>query len=330
MKKFVLLIQAAVLIISSCGNSNKNNNLTEEESDILKGELVIFHAGSLSYPVKAVCDSFRIRYPEVKILTEAAGSKDCARKISDLGKRCDIMLSADYKVIDNLLIPEWADWNIKFATNEMAIVYTAKSRYANSINKENWYDILLKKDVAFGRSDPESDPCGVRAVLTMELAQEYYKVRGLSGKLMAKDKNYIRPKETDLIALLESNAVDYIFLYRSVAEQHHLKYLLLPDEINLKKEELSDLYATVSVETTGKKPGEKIHETGAPMIYGLTIPKSAENYNLALAFLAFFLDPAGGMAILETNGQPSVVPSASSYYDKIPKELKKFAKPEIK
>ncbi|HNW90931.1 MAG TPA: extracellular solute-binding protein [Bacteroidales bacterium] len=328
MKKFVLLILAAVVIISSCGNSNKNNNLTEEESDILKGELVIFHAGSLSYPVKAVCDSFRIRYPEVKILTEAAGSKDCARKISDLGKPCDIMLSSDYKVIDDLLIPEWADWNIKFATNEMAIVYTAKSRYANKINKDNWYDILLKKDVVFGRSDPESDPCGVRAVLTMKLAQEYYKVRGLSEKMMAKDKNYIRPKETDLIALLESNAVDYIFLYRSVAEQHQLNYLLLPDEINLKKEELSDLYATVSVETTGKKPGEKILETGAPMIYGLTIPKSAKNFNLAVAFLTFFLEPAGGMAIMEANGQPSVVPSVSSHYDKIPDELKKFAKHE--
>jgi len=326
MKKIFFLILAITFFISSCGGSDKKN--TKNSNDGLKGKLVIFHAGSLSYPVKAICDSFKVRHPDVEILAEAAGSKDCARKISDLKKNCDIMLSSDYKVIDDLLIPEWADWNIKFATNEMAIVYTENSRFADKINKDNWYDILLKKEVAFGRSDPESDPCGVRSVMTMQLAEKFYKQPGLSNKMSTKDRNYIRPKETDLIALLESKAVDYIFLYRSVAEQHKLKYLLLPDEINLKNEKFSDLYATVSVETTGKKPGEKILEKGAPMIYGVTIPKSAQNYDLAIAFLTFFLDSSGGMAIMEANGQPSVVPAPSSSYGKVPDALKKFVLPE--
>ena len=325
MKKIFYLIITAILFFTSCGSSEKKNSATNNG---LKGKLIIFHAGSLSYPVKAICDSFNARHPEVEILTEAAGSKDCARKISDLKKNCDIMLSSDYKVIDDLLIPEWADWNIKFATNEMAIVYTQSSKFAEEINKDNWYHILLKKEVAFGRSDPESDPCGVRSVMTMKLAEKFYKQPGLSMKMSAKDRNYIRPKETDLIALLESKAVDYIFLYRSVAEQHHLKYLLLPDEVNLKNEKFSDLYATVTVETTGKKPGEKILEKGAPMIYGLTIPKSAQHVDLAIAFLTFFLDPNGGMAIMEANGQPSVVPAPCKAYEKVPDTLKKFVLPE--
>lgn len=254
----------AAFFITSCGNSNKNIDRDKAIGPELKGQLTIFHAGSLSYPVKAICDSFKLRHPQVKFLTEAAGSKDCARKISDLNKKCDIMLSADYKVIDNLLIPEWADWNLRFAANEMAIVYTEKSKFAHEITKDNWYEILLRKEVLFGRSDPESDPCGVRSVMTMLLAQDYYKVPGLAKKMLAKDNNYIRPKETDLIALLETRALDYIFLYHSVAQQHNLKFLLLPDEINMKNDELADLYVTVSVETTGKKPGEKIIEKGAP------------------------------------------------------------------
>lgn len=327
MRKICYLVLTTILFITSCGSSEKKNSAT---NDGLKGELIIFHAGSLSYPVKAICDSFKARHLEVEILTEAAGSKDCARKISDLKKNCDIMLSSDYKVIDDLLIPEWADWNIKFATNEMAIVYTQNSRFADEINKDNWYHILLKKEVAFGRSDPESDPCGVRSVMAMKLAEKFYKQPGLSMKMSAKDRNYIRPKETDLIALLESKAVDYIFLYRSVAEQHKLKYLLLPDEVNLKNEKFSDLYATVSLETTGKKPGEKILEKGAPMIYGVTIPKSAQHVDLAIAFLTFFLDASGGMAIMEANGQPSVVPAPSSTYEKVPGQLKKFVVPENK
>jgi len=322
------VIFLTTLLAIGCGNSTNNLEKNAINNSELKGKLVIFHAGSLSYPVKAICDSFKMHNPEVEILTEAAGSKDCARKISDLKKKCDIMLSSDYKVIDDLLIPEYADWNIKFATNEMTIVYTQESKFASEITKDNWYEILLKKEVAFGRSDPESDPCGVRSVLTTLLAEKYYKQPGLSKKIIAKNKNYIRPKETDLIALLESKAVDYIFLYRSVAEQHKLNYLLLPDEINLKNGDFSELYSTVSVETTGKKPGEKITEKGAPLIYGLTIPKNAQNIELAVAFLTFFLDPDGGMAIMEANGQPSVVPSGSRYFDKIPDDLKKFAKPE--
>ena len=89
---------------------------------------------------------------------ESAGSVESARKITDLNKPCDIMASADYKVIDNMLIPKFAGWNIKFVSNEMCIVYSEKSRYAGQINAKNWFDILLKKDVAFGRADPNTDP----------------------------------------------------------------------------------------------------------------------------------------------------------------------------
>lgn len=324
MKKNASVASLLVLIIYllwSCNGAVPENS---SNIDALSGELIIFHAGSLAVPVKEVSDSFMRKHPAVKILTEAAGSKDCARKISDLHKACDVMLSADYTVIDNLLIPEFATWNIRFASNEMAIVYTEKSHYADQLNANNFYDILLKKDVIFGRSDPDSDPCGVRAVLSCKLAEIYYKQSGLARKLLEKDLQYIRPKETDLLTLLETNAVDYIFLYRSVAMQHQLKYLVLPDEINLKSERFADYYGQVSIETIGKKPGEYITERGAPMVYGCTIPKNAPNHALAIAFVDFLLGPEG-QAIIEKHGQPSVVPSPTTTYQFIPDSLKKYA-----
>ena len=61
------------------------------------------------------------KYPKVKVLREATGSRTAARKISELHRPADIMASADYTVIDALLIPEHAQWNIKLATNEMVI-----------------------------------------------------------------------------------------------------------------------------------------------------------------------------------------------------------------
>ena len=61
--------------------------------------------------------------------------------------------------------------------------------------------------------------------------------------MSSKDKEYIRPKEVDLVALIESNAIDYMFQYKSVAIQHGLKYIELPREINLSDPSLNDLYS---------------------------------------------------------------------------------------
>lgn len=291
----------------------------------LSGNLVIFHAGSLSVPMKELAAAFKKIHPGVNFLMESAGSVESARKITDLGKPCDIMASADYKVIDNMLIPTYADWNIKFVSNEMCIVYTEKSRYAAQITDKNWFDLLLRSDVAFGRSDPNSDPCGYRSVMTMQLAEKHYKKPGLTLKLTTKDKNYIRPKEVDLLALLETHTVDYVFLYRSVAIQHGLKYLVLPAEINLKEARFAPLYATARVEINGKEPGQKVAMTGEPMIYGVTLLTNAPNSPAALAFLEFMLAPDKGMKILEKNGQPSVVPLPNPGYDKLPASLRSFS-----
>ncbi len=324
---FFLALFCLIIIIPMCRDYNESNykeNTNSPDMNI-SGDLIIFYAGSLSLPFKNISKEFKKEYPDINILMESAGSVSCARKITDLERKCDIIASADYKVIDDMLIPKYADWNIKFASNEMAIVYHEESRYADEINKDNWYDILLNKDVAFGRSDPNSDPCGYRSVLMSKLAEKYYNKSELADKLLDKDLNYIRPKETDLLALLETNTIDYIFLYRSVAEQHKLKYLLLPDEINLKKQEFATYYKNTTVDINGKKPGEIVTIKGEPMVYGITILKDAPNYKSAEAFITFLLSEKG-IAIMEKNGQPSLIPSITDTYDKIPENLKRFAK----
>jgi len=313
-------ISSLVIILVSCqSNQIKNNG-----NDFL--QLKIIHAGSMTVPVKMICDSFKNHFPQVEFYTEACGSKQCARNISELNKDYDVFISADYNVIDQMLIPKYATWNIPFASNEMALVFNDKSNYADEINFKNWYEILLRKDVTFGRSDPNSDPCGVRAVLTIKLAEKYYNLIGLANKLLSKDVSTIRPKETDLLALLETNTIDYIFLYKSVALQHHLRFITLPDSINLSNPKLANIYKTVSVEVNGAIPGEIKTETGEPMIYGITIPTNSKNNKLAEVFVRYFLTK--GLSILELNGQPTIVPSETSTYNNIPSRLKKYAKPK--
>jgi len=309
---FITLILTVFLILNSC-NSNKNNNL------------IIFHAGSLSVPFKEIAKEFNKENPDINIIMEASGSRKCARKITDLNKECDIMASADYQVIDNLLIPNYASWNIKFAGNEMAIVYHENSRQSDSINANNWFDILLRDDVIFGRSNPNFDPCGYRTILVADLAEKYYNIIGLRDSLMSKNVNFVRPKEVDLLSLLKIDIIDYIFLYRSVAEQHDLKYILLPDSINLGNPSLSNYYQSASVNISGKKPGEVITKKGEPMVYGITILNNAPNKKAALKFVDFLLSKDKGMSIIQANGQKSLVPSQTTTYNKIPQELLKFA-----
>ncbi|MGE0088348.1 MAG: tungstate ABC transporter substrate-binding protein WtpA [Bacteroidales bacterium] len=316
MTKKIAFILLALIGFSATSCVNREKNKTENN------QLIIFHAGSLSVPFKQMKEQFEKENPEVEILLESAGSVQCARKIIDLKKDCDIMASADYSIIDQMLIPEYADWNIHFATNEMTIVFHDASKFANEINSQNWFDILLRDDVIYGRSDPNSDPCGYRTLLTAQLAEKYYNQPDLTEKLKAKNQEYIRPKEVDLLALLESNSIDYIFLYRSVAQQHGLKYILLPDSVNLKLPELNEFYQTASVEIIGSKPGEKLMQTGQAMVYGITILKNAPNKELAEKFLKFVLDDNGGRKILENNGQPALKQTIPEQLNKIPSNIK--------
>ncbi|PKL82567.1 MAG: tungstate ABC transporter substrate-binding protein WtpA [Ignavibacteriae bacterium HGW-Ignavibacteriae-3] len=288
-------------------------------------QLTVFHAGSLTVPFEKIIQGFKKENPGVEVLKEIAGSRECARKISELKKPCDVFASADYLIIDQLLIPEFADWNLKFASNEMAIVYTDKSRRSKEINGKNWFSILMDKNIVIGRADPNSDPCGYRAILTMKLSEIFYNEKGLTEKLLSKDNEYIRPKEVDLLALLETGELDYIFLYRSVAEQHGLKFLILPDEVNLKKAELENYYNKVSVELNGKRPGERISQYGSSMVYGVTIPKNSPNPLLAKKFVHYLMSEEKGLRVMREMGQPTVVPSFCDNYVKLPDDLKIYS-----
>ncbi len=207
----------------------------------------------------------------------------------------------------------------------MSLVYRKQSRRSQEITRQNWFDVLLNKDVSYGRSDPDADPCGYRTIFTLKLAEIYYRKPGLAANLLSKDKEYIRPKEVDLLALLETGELDYIFIYRSVAEQHGLQYIALPDEINLKNPRFEDQYKKVSAELSGAAPGEKITQYGSSMVYGVTIPKNAPHPELAARFIDYLMAKDKGLKIMEEMGQPAVVPSVCDTYDKLPAQFKKYA-----
>lgn len=292
---------------------------------VAKENIIVFHAGSLSVPFSDIEKEFEKKYPNYDVLREPSGSSSAARKISELGREADVMASADYKVIDDILIPKDAKFNAQFATNEMVIAYTTESKYASEINEQNWVKILLRDDVKVGHSNPNADPCGYRAMFVTKLAEKYYKADGFFNKLFGYGDSYkvgeenskkiiVRPKETDLLGLIEVHAYDYLYIYKSVAAQHGLRYITLPKEISLKDNEFEDLYKTVEFKINGKTPDEFVSIQGGAMIYGITIAqnsKSPKNREGAIKFVNFVLSEEG-QKIMSNSGQGVIFPSIIS------------------
>ena len=175
MKKILLSLTLSTILLTSL---------------LAKEKIVVFHAGSLAIPFSAMEKVFEKKYPMYDVQREASGSISAARKISEIGKAADVMASADYKVIDSLLIPKDAKFNVQFATNEMAIAFTSKAKYSNEINANNWTEIFLREGVKVGHSNPNMDPCGYRSMLVTKLAEKYYNQKGLYKKLFGYGKSY--------------------------------------------------------------------------------------------------------------------------------------------
>lgn len=291
-----------------------------------QGKLRIFHAGSLTVPFASIEKAFEAKYPQVDVLREAGGSTKMARLISEVGKTADIMASADYKVIDNNLIPDFADWNVRFATNQLVLCYTDQSQYADQVSKENWYEILQKKGVVWGHSDPNLDPCGYRSIMVLQLAEKFYGIDGLYQKLIDnRPRKNIRPKSVELVNLLKTGNMDYAWEYLSVAIQHDLKYVTLDEHINLGNYKYDSFYKQAQVKVTGKKPGTWKTKKGKSCTYGITMIKDAPNPEAAKAFLAFLLSADHGLKTLKDMGQPPFIPGrvpSEEMADKLPNELK--------
>jgi len=320
LKIFFLLI--VIILAQACRNTVSPPSTSHSG---ISGDIIIFHAGSLAVPFQKIARAFEQENPGTRVLLEAAGSVESARKITDLNKPCDLMASADYQVIKKFLIPKYTSWYLPFAGNEMVIAFTEKSNYGDLINETNWHEILLKDDVRYGRSDPDADPCGYRTLMVMQLAEEFYGKKGFTGQLSVKDTKYIRPKEVDLLAMLEIRETDYIFIYRSVAVQHGLKYLRLPDEINLKIIDLDEQYNKAVVDIRGKIPGETTEMKGEAIVYAITMLNEAPNPETAGAFLHFMLNKERGLKILEEAGHNSLIPVQQDQDFNLPAYLKKYS-----
>ncbi len=255
--------------------------------------IIVYNAGSLTRPLRAVLDTFASR-EHVRVEQESAGSLETARKLTELHKIPDVVALADIEVFPQLLVPSHASWYVAFARNRMVIAYTPRSRFASEITSENWWQVLQRPGVEVGRSDPNLDPNGYRTLLTMQLAERYYRQPDLAARLLATaPPRNVRPKEADLVGVLQAGELDYIWSYESLAQAAGLRYVHLPSPIDLGSPADSAFYAQAVVRVTGRTPRDTLVVRGRPILYALSIPLGAPHPDLARRFVAFLLSAEG-------------------------------------
>jgi molybdate/tungstate transport system substrate-binding protein len=277
----------------------------------VRGPLVVFNAGSLALPFGRLLVAFAALHPGVVPAQENSGSLEAARKLTELGKIPDVLGVADYGVLPALVVPRYADWYATFAANAMVLVYTGQSNGAGEINDANWPDILLRRDVRSGHSDPALDPNGYRTLMVFQLAERYYRRPGLAARLDAAiPPRYVRPKEADLTALVQAGELDYAWSYLSIARTSGLRHVDLPKEIDLSDPARAGEYAHARVRLPGasRAAGDSVEFRGEPIVYALTIPKGAPHPATAEAFVAFVLSAEGRRILAEAGLTPLATP----------------------
>jgi len=288
--------------------------------------LTIFAAGTLAVPFREIDALFEKKYPNVTVHPQFGGSVKMAKQITDLHQDADLLAVADYSVIPKYMFggngkPAHAKWYAGFARNAVTFVYTDKSKGAQEINGNNWYQVLSRKGVEIGRSNPDTDPSGYQTVQMLSLAEKFYKQPGLEQSVLANAPlSNMRDTETSLISALQLGQIDYLAIYRSDALQHHLKFIDLPNKINLSDAAESAFYAQGTVQT---KNGTL---TGKPIVYAITIVEGSKNADLAEKYVAFLIGPEG-QAVMKKNGFGEFTPAYAVNPDAMPAGLKSIVKP---
>lgn len=322
-------------------------------------EVRLMYAGSLIVPFDRLAVAFEKSHPGVDVVTEAHGSIQVLRHVTELGDREDFVASADEQLIPPLMYERddpdtgapWASWYCSFATNRVVLAVSPRSPLAGELTSQTWYRRLTDDDVRFGLADPRFDAAGYRALMVLQLAEREYddpflledmlmgrfttpitveRVEGVDVidvpeilETSAGSNVVLRGASIQLVALLESGDLDCAFEYESVARQHGLEYVELPATIDLGEERYRDEYATVRVKLDFRRFASVRPEfTGGVIRYAFTIPENAPEPELARQFAAFLLGPEA-RRILEADHQPLLTPPELDDAAAAPEEVRR-------
>jgi molybdate/tungstate transport system substrate-binding protein len=179
-----------------------------------------------------------------------------------------------------------------------------------------FYRALQQKGLRIGRTDPNVDPKGYRAIWMANLTQKVYHLKGFEQKLFGDTENasQVFPEQV-LVARMLTGEINAGVFYLSEVKDLGIPYISLPARVSLGSTKYAKLYATQRFTTS---TGQTI--TGAPIEYTITIPSTVKNEAGAEAFVQFVLS-ARVRAISATHGLLPIKTTVSGDRGSVPAML---------
>jgi molybdate/tungstate transport system substrate-binding protein len=135
-------------------------------------------------------------------------------------------------------------------------------------------------------------PAGYRALLVYKLAEGFYREPGLAARLEAKTlSRLLRGNAAELAALLSAGELDYIIDYESLARAQKFNFIQLPPEIDLGDPGHAAAYHQATVRVWNGR--DSVTRMGAPILYGVSVPRAAPHPGAGLRFVEFLLGDDG-------------------------------------
>ena len=107
--------------------------------------VTIFHAASLSRSLSGLEEKVEARHTDLDLRLEPSGSQVAARKLSELNRTADLVFVADWRVIEELLVPDHAEWQIQFAANELVLAHAEPPYLRHGKPKELRYALVFRR-----------------------------------------------------------------------------------------------------------------------------------------------------------------------------------------
>jgi len=270
--------------------------IARPDAAAIAAALEVFHADSLSGPMRGLKSAFEAAHPGVTLHLTAGVSRELADRILK-GDVCDVFAPSSPAVIDDLMKRKVAGserdaaaWYVVFSANEMVVI-TAKG---NPLGIRKIAD-LARPDARFVRVTGEKDLATNRTVEFVKRAATLEGTPDLATAII--DRAAADPAKPtgipDVVNAVRDGRANAAIVYYSaaVAAGNDVDVVRFPDTVNL---------------------SEAIRNAA-------TVPGTATSPKDALEFVRFVLSPEA-RRILQEAGQPPVVPPLRSRA--VPAELK--------
>jgi molybdate/tungstate transport system substrate-binding protein len=317
------LLFLLTILVAACGSSTSSSSANPTAAP--KSKISVLYAGSLVNLMEKKVGPAYTHATGYPYEGEGKGSTALANEIKGKLRTPDSFISADANVDKNLMGSangNYVSWYAPFARTSIVIGYNPSSKFAADLQAASngskpWYQVLEEPGLRLGRTDPGLDPKGVRTIIVMKLAQQYYHQSDLSQKILGATENasQIFPEE-ELVSRLGSGQLDAAFFYLNEVKEQNLPYITLPDQVNLSVPSMNSTYAQATY--TDPKTGKTTK--GAATVYTITIPSTSKNMPGAIAFVSFLLSSQGG-SILTGDGMTLVTPAVSGNASTVPGQL---------